>query len=323
MISDFMRRRVITVIKQAEAGIRLHDLLVKRYRFKSREQWCMTLSEKKVLVNGSPAEAATLLNRGDGIFYEAPEAPEPEVDRNITIIHEDEQLIAVNKTGNLPCHPGGCYLENTLLHILKEHLGLSKLHLINRLDRETSGIVLVAKDTSSAKRLSDQFLFRTVRKFYSVIVEGDFPDELNASGWLMADINSDIRKKRCFVNVEPDTPPPEKSEWAETRFNIIKHHEGLSLLNVELLTGRLHQILATVCSLGYPVVGDKMYGVDDSIFIRFISDQLTEVDRAVLRLKRQALHARELYIKHPVSREPMLFKAPLPEDISRLGFDIG
>ena len=313
-----MRRRVTTTVKKDESGIPILDLLLKRYRFKDREQWRLALNEKKVLVNGSTTEISATLNPGDKVFYEAPEAPEPGVDTNIAVVYEDNSMIAVNKTGNLPCHPGGCYLENTLLHLLKDQLGNSQLHLINRLDRETSGVVLIAKDKSSAKTLSNQFLLRKVSKFYSVVTEGDFPDKLNAAGWLMDDANSAIRKKRCFVSGEPDSPPQEKAEWAETRFEIIHRSAGLSLINVELMTGRLHQIRATLCSLGYPVVGDKIYGVDERIFIRFISDRLTEQDRIKLRLKRQALHARELHLLHPVTREPMLLKAALPDDISRL-----
>lgn len=295
--------------------MRILDFLVKRYCFKGEAQWLVALLEKQVMLNGTPAEASAILMWDDKILYEAPEAPEPRVDRNISILYEDESLLAVNKTGNLPCHPSGCYLENTLLNILQKHTGVEGLRLINRLDRETSGVILAAKSVAVARDLSRQFFNHSVKKLYSVIVEGNFPDELHACGWLMRDADSVVRKKRAFVAGTPYEQPLAEAEWAESLFERAKSDGLLSLVNVTLMTGRLHQIRATLCSLGFPVVGDKIYGVDDKLFLKFITDQLTADDLIALRLPRQALHARELAILHPITRVPMVFKAPLPPEM--------
>jgi len=313
-----MRRRVRSIITGADSGILITDFLVRRFRFKDDFQWGDSLDKGKVLLNDGVAGRNSILKCGDEVCYEAPEAPEPEVDRNISVLYEDEYLIAVNKTGNLPCHPSGAYLENTLLHFLKKKLKVDSLHFVNRLDRETSGVVIVAKDVISARNLSDQFMTRQVRKFYSVVVEGVFPDKLDVKGWLLQDEKSVVRKKRCFQSGDSCRPFCLKSEWSETLFELKEQYKGIALVNAELMTGRMHQIRATLCSLGYPVVGDKIYGVDESIFLRFINDQLTDEDRSKLRLGRQALHARELQFSHPVNEIDLTISAPLPNDISLL-----
>ncbi|MDD2600000.1 MAG: RluA family pseudouridine synthase [Kiritimatiellae bacterium] len=313
-----MRRRVTAIVQAAESGMCVLDFVVKRYPFKDEAQWQAALSDKQVLLNRTPASASATLKTNDAILYHAPEAPEPKVDRNIAVLYEDEHLIAVNKTGNLPCHPSGCYLENTLLTILKKNTGVQELRLINRLDRETSGVVLAAKNAAAAKHLLRQFLLRKVEKLYSVIVEGEFPEHIIARGWLSRDTDSVLRKKRAFVAGTRDAQPVAGAEWAETRFERVKSNHELSLVRVVLITGRLHQIRATLFSLGFPVVGDKIYGVDENLFLKFISDQLTESDWKKLRLPRQALHALELGITHPVTAAPMLFKAPLPLEMREL-----
>ena len=313
-----MRRRIKAVVTEIDVGLSLIDLLEQRYPFRNREQWRETISDCQVMVNGRPGALSLMLNQNDEVLYEAPEAPEPPVNIKISLLFEDEDLLVINKSGNLPCHPAGAYYENTLWFQVKKTFGLSKPHLVNRLDRETSGVVLIAKNREAAKKLSNQFLNRRVEKFYSVVVEGCFPEKLEAGGWLMTDGFSAVRKKRRFISGTQNEKPSEKGEWAESRFSLIDQIGGLSLLRVELLTGRMHQIRATLCSLGFPVVGDKLYGVDDNLFIRFINDRLSADDKSKLRMDRQALHAECLHLHHPASGESLCFTAPLPDDISAM-----
>lgn len=217
------------------------------------------------------------------------------VDKKVKILFEDDGLLVVNKPGNLPCHPGGSYLENTLLHVLRGN-GYETLYIMNRLDRETSGIVLLAKNQMVAKSLSNQFKNHTVRKEYTVLIHGEFPEEMSVSGWLVHDDNSAIVKKRHFVQCEEK--PTERAEFAETEFKRISYNSGISRLKVFPKTGRTHQIRATLYSLGFPVVGDKIYGLDETIFLRFISDTMTDADRERLIYARQALHASSLAVMY-------------------------
>ncbi len=229
---------------------------------------------------------------------EAPAFPanaEPPVLRSAGILYEDDDLVVADKPGNLPCHPGGRYCANTLLHLLRDRAGDGgKLRIINRLDRETSGIVLVAKSAAMSRSLSGQFRRHTAQKEYTVLVHGDFPVHLEARGWLVPDADSVIRKKRRFVTCS--APPAPGAESAETDFELVEARDGISRVLARPRTGRTHQIRATLLSLGFPVVGDKIYGLDETFFLRFITDALTEADRARLVLPRQALHASSLTV---------------------------
>jgi 23S rRNA pseudouridine955/2504/2580 synthase/23S rRNA pseudouridine1911/1915/1917 synthase len=138
-----------------------------------------------------------------------------------------------------------------------------------------------------------------------------------ARGHLFPDLRSPVRKKRRFC-AEGTRPPDRDGEFCETLFRGIRHRDGLSLVEATPITGRLHQIRATLLGLGYPVVGDKIYGPDDTLFIRFIEDRLTASDRTRLRLPRQALHAAGLAIRPPATMVSLVFDAPLPEDMASM-----
>ena len=193
--------------------------------------------------------------------------------------------------------------------------------LVNRLDRETSGLVLFGLSKEAAGNLGKQFSGRTVSKEYLVLVHGDFPDELEAEGFLERDTDCEVRKKRRFVT----EPSSELAESAKTRFRVIARNEGFSLVQALPHTGRLHQIRATLCSLGFPVVGDKIYGLDPSLFLRFIGDGLTAADKQGLLLTHQALHAWRLTLRTPHTGEELTLETEPPAEFARtlqkLGLD--
>ena len=192
--------------------------------------------------------------------------------------------------------------------------GYESLHFLSRLDRETSGLLLAAKTSEAAAHYQRLAAAGRITKTYLVAVEGEFPETLDACGWLFPDPDSVIRKKRRFAVAQPATG---EAQTAETHCRRLASQAGLSPVQAGLVTGRTHQIRATLCSLGYPVVGDKIYGRDETWFLRFRDGQLTPTDETGLRLPHQALHAWKLAIQLP-SGENMAWTCPPPTDLVAL-----
>jgi 23S rRNA pseudouridine955/2504/2580 synthase/23S rRNA pseudouridine1911/1915/1917 synthase len=314
-----MKRKTAFDVPAAAAGLALADFLARRFPYHDRAGWCERIHSGHVTVNTQRRLPDEALQAGDRLAYDTSDIPEPPVDFTIGIVSDDPDLLIVNKSGNLPCHPSGRYFNHTLWAWLKDVRGIAEPALVNRIDRETSGLVVVAKNPAAAHTCGKQFANRQVGKRYTVLVEASaFPSELNGVGWLLPDTASAVRKK-CRVVLESvaDLPGPEAVR-VETRFRLLTQRRGVALIEAEPRTGRLHQIRATLLALGYPVVGDKLYGRDETAFIRFCEGRLTDADRSVLRMERQALHASGLSFRHPAFGRPVSYQLDSPDDMQRV-----
>jgi RluA family pseudouridine synthase len=293
---------------------RLDCWLAGRFTYRSRSEWQKAVRNGEILLNGGRTRPSRILHGDETIDFQVPDQPEPPVRTDFRILAEYPRYIAVEKPGNLPVHPSGCFFNHTLLMLLRKQYG--ELYPVNRLDRETSGIILFAKDPAAAGILGTALAVRSVRKKYIVYVHGRFPDgTLDASGWLSNDPVSPIRKKRRFTWQQPDCPDAEE---CRTEFVLMNNLEGFSKVECILHTGRLHQIRATLFSLGFPVVGDKLYGLDDGIFDRFADGRMTDNDKKTLIIERQALHAYEIKMTDPFDGEEKVLNSPVPSELTSL-----
>lgn len=191
-------RKNSTVAKQEDAGRRIDGWLSQKYTYHSRTVWQEEIRKGHITINDQQVKITRELTEGDVITYCPPPRPEPDVDINYEIIFEDSDLLVINKPGNLPCHPSGCFYENTLwFHLKKKY---EKLHFINRLDRETSGLVMIALNKKSAKDLAKQLQEHKIIKEYQLIVHGHVESDITAIGWIGPDQESPVRKKRAFFS---------------------------------------------------------------------------------------------------------------------------
>jgi 23S rRNA-/tRNA-specific pseudouridylate synthase len=344
MESDLHAPRVMRFRIPAErAGAPLADFLAARFALHSRDRWADEIRAGRVRLNRQAADPEQPVAAGDGLEYHADHIEEPPVRTDVARLFEDRDILVLNKPANLPCHPGGIYFRHTLWFLLRRDFRLASPIFVNRLDRETSGVTLVAKTLDAGRRCQQQIAAGRMEKRYLALVEGDFPDTLLAAGYLVADERPPIRKRRLFVPAAPQEPEPTvpapaekwyakfvqpthrpppppgaKAEWAETAFRLLDRAGPVSEIEARPATGRLHQIRAMLHALGYPVVGDKLYGPDPAIFVRFCDGTLSEADRRLLRLERQALHATSLRFRHPANGRSVEFTAPVPADLTDL-----
>ncbi len=304
------RIRIITSrIPPLAAGQSLACYCAGRFSYLTFEQWQREIAAGKLSLDGANVlNPATTLQGGEMLAWDGSCIVEPEVDDRITILYKDEWFAAVDKPGNLPVHPAGRYFNNTLVALLAERFE-RKVYPVHRIDRETSGVLLLAFDEKSAGSLSTALTEGS--KEYLALVHGNFPDEkLIVDLPLGHDSKSAVRKKRKAW--------PGGNQSALTRFQKVLTAGDISLVRCFPETGRLHQIRAHLLSVGFPIVGDKIYGRDETAFLTFIEHGLTAELLERLILPRTALHAAHLVFLHPYNKQKMIIRAPLPRMFSEL-----
>jgi 23S rRNA pseudouridine1911/1915/1917 synthase len=220
------------------------------------------------------------------------------------IVHEDEALLVLNKPAGVVCHPSKAGPWSSLVGAVREYGKVATAHLIFRIDRETSGLVVLAKQAAAASRLQKAMQNRSVGKAYLVILTGEMPAPVRVDQPLGDDLESPVFVKTAVV---ADGRP------AVTRFEPLVAAGGFTLARAIPETGRKHQIRAHAQWLGFPVVGDKIYGPDARLFIDFIDHGWTPALAARLLLERQALHCAEIDLRP--AGWPQVFRAPLADDL--------
>ncbi|KAF0125191.1 MAG: 23S rRNA pseudouridine synthase [Elusimicrobia bacterium] len=220
------------------------------------------------------------------------------------IIHHDEQVIVVNKPGDVLCHPSKDGPWSSLAGAVRARFGLAAAHLVFRLDRETSGVVVFAKNPEVAARLQTAMQRRQVGKTYLAIMTGGLRGPVTVDQPLGDDEDSPVY---CKAGVRPDGQP------AVTRFNPLASGGGFTLARVVTETGRMHQIRAHAQWLGHNLVGDKIYGPDARCYLDFLDAGWTPALQERLLLPRQALHCAEIDMREAGLER--VFSVPLPADL--------
>jgi 23S rRNA pseudouridine1911/1915/1917 synthase len=306
-------------VPPGQAGKQLLDYLASRFRYHASEAWRELIHSGKVTVNGKTALPHQELKRGDQVAY-AVVLREPPVDRNIRILHEEDSFLVAMKPGQLPSHADGNFIKNTFIHILTERLRAQgwkgDVRLVHRLDRETSGLMVVAKERGAHRKLVDQFEKGLVEKQYLAVAKGRIdPSTFEIDGAIGKDPQSSISMRHKVV--EPGTT---YSKPAVTFFEKMKDLADSTLLRCRPKTGRTNQIRVHLASIGHPLVGDKLYGRTDEEFLAFIRHVKSGGDPSGAgnpEAPRHLLHASRLAFKHPETGVQVSFEAEMPEDMRR------
>lgn len=257
---------------------------------------------------------------------------EDPVPTEVPIVYEDEHLFAVNKPALLPVHPTARYHKNTLIRILKDQRPGEFVSLGHRIDRETSGVLVCGKSAVADRAFKMMIEARDgVAKTYRAITWGvpdpalgaaaagtitpsdDGPGAFRYERSLELDTSGRFRVKMRLG--ETDEALPSSTRFLVEETKTARSGRVYALVRCELETGRQHQIRVHLASLGAPIVGDKLYGPDDTCFARGADGELTEEDLVMLELPRHALHAARLTLAHPMTGVPLVLEAPLPSDL--------
>ncbi len=228
------------------------------------------------------------------------------------VVHQDDEVIVLNKDGELPCHPSKDGPWSSLAGAVREHFGAEAAHLVHRLDRETSGAVVFARTAEVASQLQKAVQARRYRKWYAAILRGDMAEETRVDCPLGPDLLSPVAIKVKGV-------PAGKGQEAVSRFRPLWRAGGYTLVAVRTETGRKHQIRAHAQWLGLPLVGDKIYGPDPALFLEFIETGWTPHLAEILQMRRQALHCAALELQWKGGAQ--VFQAELPSDMKSFIFD--
>jgi RluA family pseudouridine synthase len=303
-------------VPPAQEGKSLLDYISERFRYQSREAWGHLIQDGKITLNGKPASANQSLKSKDIIAYKVV-LNEPPVDRNIQIIHNEVAFLVAIKPGNLPSHADGNFIKNTFIYILsgllKDQGFKGALNLVHRLDRETSGLMVVSKNKTAHQKLIQQFESGQVEKEYLAITRGIISeDRFEINGAIGRDTDSQVSIRQKVV--ADDTPFVKKSS---TQFEVVSRLSAATLIRCRPKTGRTNQIRIHLASIGHSLIGDKLYGRNDDEFLAFIHHVKSGGDSAWaghIETPRQMLHASQLSFLHPETSQKVTFTAELPED---------
>lgn len=300
------------------AGERLDRFLAAAQTDLSRSQIQSLIRDRRVTVNGQGARASHKLREGDAVVFE-PRPPrvvalEPE-EIPLTVVHEDPDLLVIDKPAGLVVHPGAGRPRGTLVQALLHRDpaiadvgGEGRPGIVHRLDRETSGLMVVARTPRAYRALVEMIRDRTVHRTYRALVWGS---PRSSSGAIEGSIGRDPRSRKRMAVVRRGGKP------ARSRWRVIERFGPATLLEVTLDTGRTHQIRVHLQHLKLPVVGDPVYGGRGKKQLSAGERERSLASALLECLPRQALHASELELPHPVTGRLLHFTSPVPDDFAR------
>ena len=295
-----------------EKGLRLDLFLSRRDPFLSRSQVQKLIERGAVRVADHPAKAGQRLREGETVHCEIPPVADYDVlpeDIPLPVIYEDESILVVDKPTGMVVHPAAGHHQGTMVNAILFHCrdlsgigGVLRPGIVHRLDKDTSGLMIVAKSDRAHQVLTDQFRKRQIQKTYQALVYGNMKGD---QGFI------DLPVGRHPVDRKKMSTCSRRGKEAMTHWRVCERYGEATLLHLNIETGRTHQIRVHLNAIGHPVVGDSVYGGTKRVHT--IGDPVLR--SALKGIKRQALHAAHLCFNHPITGNLMTFSSSLPEDM--------
>lgn len=341
---DYVEKEFRFLVAKGQSPERIDQYLTKYIYNATRNRVQQAINDNNVTINGIPAKSSRKVQPNDEIICRIMKAPPIELlpeDIPLNIVFEDEFLLVVNKPAGMVTHPGFGHRYGTLVNAVLYHFGMRQAieielnsddeneeeendeltsdvsiegeiyasdsirpGIVHRLDKDTSGLLVIAKNPSVHANLSAQFAARTTEREYNAIVWGSLKDD---SGTIIGDIGRSTRDRKLFAVVKKG------GKHAQTDYQVIDRYRFATLVKLKLHTGRTHQIRVHLNHINHTVFGDPAYGGDKNLYGG--THELNKIAVKCLKMvNRQLLHARTLGFKHPITHEFMSFESDLPQD---------
>jgi 23S rRNA pseudouridine1911/1915/1917 synthase len=299
-------------VERNYAGWRLDRYLMEKIRRLTPEKAAFLVEQRLDAADGRRLLPDSVVEPGLAFSLWREAEPEPEVPLHFGVVHDDGELLVVDKPAGLPIHPTALYFEHTFTAVARARYPDRKIDPAHRLDRETSGLLACGTAPEWTSRLKKAFADGRVQKVYLALVLGrPEAERFEVDAPLALTLQSEVRVR---MHVHP------QGAASRTEFEVLERRTApdgapVALLACHPRTGRQHQLRAHLHHAGLPLVGDKIYGSDELIFDRFTRRELTPADRVALRLERHALHAWRLAVPHPRTGVMLALEAPLAADL--------
>ena len=310
------------VVDKGQSLLRIDKFLMLRVENASRNRIQNAIEADNVLVNAKPIKSSYRVKPFDEISIVLPHPPRdtevyPE-DIPIAIVYEDDDVILVNKEAGMVVHPGFGNWSGTLVNALVFHFNAlpqmpgndGRPGLVHRIDKDTSGLLLISKNERAMTYLAKQFYDHSISRRYIALVWGDLADEGTITGYI-----GRSAKDRKVMDVYDD---PEKGKWSVTHYKVLERFNYVTLVECKLETGRTHQIRAHFKHIGHPLFSDAPYGGAQIRKGTLFAKYKQFVDNCFEIMPRQALHAQSLGFTHPTKKEFVNFETALPEDFRQV-----
>lgn len=321
--SDTLYRRLAITIDRGQEPLRIDKFLMARIEGGTRNKIQQAIAAEMVTVNGKPIKANYKVKPGDALLVLSEDNPEstdilPEP-MALDIVYEDDAVLVINKPAGMVVHPGSGNYTGTLVNGVAHHLmqqnpdltefSLPRFGLVHRIDKNTSGLLLMAKNTHALNHLAKQFFNHTIERKYLALVWGNVEEE---TGTIVAHVGRNPRYRKQFEAF----PDGEHGKHAVTHFRVLERFHYVTLIECVLETGRTHQIRVHMKHIGHTLFADDHYGGDRILKGTVYAKYKQFVDNCFALCPRQALHAQVLGFKHPHTGAHLRFEQPLPADMA-------